>query len=55
MCNCLSDLTAPATQTIKRSDNQAIIKFFFSYVTFRLENGSNGANSTFIFIGKVFV
>ena len=28
MCNCLSDLTAPATQTIKQSDNQAINKFF---------------------------
>ena len=25
MCNCLSNLTAPATQTIKQSDNQAII------------------------------
>ena len=28
MYNCLSDLTASATQTIKQSDNQAINKFF---------------------------
>ena len=31
LCNCLSNLTAPATQTIKQSDNQAIINLSTDY------------------------